>query len=87
MDESCRERRTSRNRILTQDWQGIVTAGFLLIGGFVFLRLLADARALEVTRREAEFESERRKAARAERERIRRESQVVTAAPATMVKE
>jgi hypothetical protein len=87
MNEPCRGRPTSRNRKLTQDWQGIVTAGFLLIGGFVFLRLLADARAHEVTRREAEFETERRKAAKAERERIRRESQVVTAVPAASAKE
>lgn len=72
---------------MTQDWQGFVMAGFLLIGGFVFLRLLSDARAHELTRREAEFETERRRAAKAERERIRRESQVVTAAPAASAKE
>lgn len=65
-----------------QNWQGIMMAGFLALGGFVFLRIVAQARAHEVARQRAEAESARRKALRKEREKSRRDAQVVTADPA-----
>lgn len=64
-----------------QDWQGIMMAGFLALGGFVFLRIVALARAHEVAQRQAEAESARRKAQRKEREQTRRDSRIVTAEP------
>lgn len=65
-----------------QDWQGILTAGFLALGGWVFLRIMAQARAHEIAQRQVEAEAERRKKLKQEREKALRESSVVTAGPA-----
>ncbi len=52
-----------------QDVEWILVAGFLAVGGFTFLRLVASARGAVVQRAEAErLELERKRAEQAKRE-------------------